>query len=85
MKTGSERTMVLVVMLTCPAMITMGLPATGIGCVAEDMDGCESWLIRNGYAETVDGTWSKVGGTSTGTRVIIATIVTKPLIDAGGF
>lgn len=76
---------VMVVTLSCPAMVKMGLPATAVGCVAEDQAGCESWLIRNGYAETVDGEWTKIGGTTTGVRVIVASIETKPLIPAGGF
>jgi hypothetical protein len=69
-KSGSgkyEQTVVLVVVISCRAMTKAGFLATAVGCVAEDMDGCESWLVRNGYAEAVGGTWSKIGSTSTGT------------------
>lgn len=77
--------MIKVVVLSSPTLLKMGKPGFGVGCVAEDDDGCEAWLIRNGYAEGVGGSWSKVGGSTGGVRIIIeAKIISKPLIAAGG-
>jgi len=59
---------------------------SAVGCVAVDQEGCEAWLVRQGYAEGVRE-WSKRYSDPrfAELQTATATIHTKPLIEAGGF
>jgi hypothetical protein len=67
-------------------LVRYGEGLTGLGCVAVDQQGCESWLVRQGFREGV-GEWTKrySDPTKRELQTAVATIVMKPLIPAGGF